>query len=184
MIRNTVLAYGSRLSLAEARLLRRVSALWNWKGLNCFFIAFTKFGDWPLYVFLAAGLGITWSRSAIPALAAEGLSIFMTVATFMVVKNVAHRPRPYEKHPDLSFLLAPPDRFSFPSGHTMTSFATWAAISVFLPPLGMFLFMCAVLIGISRVYLGCHYPTDVLAGALLGSLMGKLAAKTVVLVIM
>ncbi|MGD8353932.1 MAG: phosphatase PAP2 family protein [Pseudomonadota bacterium] len=165
--------------MAEARLLRRVSGLWDLKALNYFFIVFTKLGDWPLYIVLAAGLLITRGRTAIPALAAGGLSISMSVATFVLVKNLAHRSRPFEKHPDLSFLLAPPDRFSFPSGHTMTGFAAWSALSAFIPPLGLFLLVCAILIGSSRVYLGCHYPTDVLAGALLGSVMGKAAVTAV-----
>lgn len=183
MIRNMVLAYSSRLSLAEARFLRSISRLWGARSLDSFFIAFTRLGDWLLYVILAAALTASLGTSCTPVLAAEALAITLSITVFMIIKNIAHRPRPYEKYPDLSFLLAPPDRFSFPSGHTMTSFAVCGALSGITPALFPLLLTCGIFIGLSRVYLGCHYPTDVIAGALLGSLIGKLAAALVLTIL-
>jgi undecaprenyl-diphosphatase len=74
----------------------------------------------------------------------------------------------------LTALMAPPDKFSFPSGHTMTSFAAWSSFLITLPWLAPLVLPAAILIGLSRIYLGLHYPTDVLMGALLGSLVGYL----------
>jgi undecaprenyl-diphosphatase len=167
------------MSLAEARLLRGLSRFRGKGSLKSFFIAFTRLGGWILYVVLASGLAAILGAACGPALAAEVLAIALSVSAFMIIKNVAHRLRPYEKYPDLSCLLAPPDRFSFPSGHTMTSFAVCAALSGIVPPLFPFLFACGIILGLSRVYLGCHYPTDVIAGALVGGLIGEISVSLV-----
>jgi hypothetical protein len=69
-----------------------------------------------------------------------------------------------------------PDKFSFPSGHTMTAFAVWAVLAEGLPLLGPPFLVMAMMIGASRIFLGMHYPTDVLVGALLGSSLGRSGA--------
>jgi undecaprenyl-diphosphatase len=68
--------------------------------------------------------------------------------------------------------MAAPDKFSFPSGHTMTAFAVWASLASAIPTLSLPYLLLAILIGLSRIFLGLHYPTDVLVGALLGSAIG------------
>ena len=178
-----MLAYGSRISLTEARFLRGVSRFWGTRSLDSTFIAATRLGDWPLYVLVAAFLIGTHRSSCGPGLLAEALAIILSITVFTIVKNIAHRPRPFEKYPDLSYLLAPPDRFSFPSGHTMTGFAVCTALSGILPLLFPALVLTSVLIGLSRVYLGCHYPTDVIAGAILGSFIGKLSISLVEMIL-
>ena len=68
------------------------------------------------------------------------------------------------------------DQWSFPSGHTLSSFAAAAALCFFHRKSGLLAFLAAALIGFSRLYASVHYPTDVLAGALLGILCGLAAA--------
>jgi undecaprenyl-diphosphatase len=63
----------------------------------------------------------------------------------------------------------PPDRFSFPSGHTITAFAVAVSLAAFYPDLGIGLLFCAASIALSRILLGMHFLSDVLAGALIGS---------------
>lgn len=98
----------------------------------------------------------------------------------MLVKNLVARPRPFYVIEDLRILIDTPSEFSFPSGHTASSFA---AAFVFLRNLpkkyGIPAVVLAALIGLSRLYIGVHYPTDVLFGVLSGWLLSLLAEKLV-----
>jgi undecaprenyl-diphosphatase len=68
--------------------------------------------------------------------------------------------------------LLPPDQFSFPSGHTITAFAVSIALAGFYPELAIGLLFCAISVAASRILLGMHFLSDVLAGAAIGSLLG------------
>jgi undecaprenyl-diphosphatase len=63
----------------------------------------------------------------------------------------------------------PPDQFSFPSGHTITAFAVAISLGAFYPALALGLVFCAVSVAVSRILLGMHFLSDVLAGAVIGS---------------
>jgi undecaprenyl-diphosphatase len=67
--------------------------------------------------------------------------------------------------------LLPPDRFSFPSGHTITAFAVALSLAAFYPGMLPGLLFCAASIALSRILLGMHFLSDVLAGALIGSVL-------------
>jgi undecaprenyl-diphosphatase len=83
-------------------------------------------------------------------------------------KYFTNRPRPYVDEPNPEPLAHPPLDLSFPSGHAATSFAGAALLATFVPRLAVQFFVLATLIAWSRVYIGVHYPSDVLAGALIG----------------
>lgn len=93
-----------------------------------------------------------------------------------LIKNLVARPRPFTVLSDLSILIPKPGEFSFPSGHTSSSFAAAAVFYRHLPKkIGIPALVLAGLIGFSRLYVGVHYPTDVLAGAVMGILLSYLA---------
>jgi len=73
--------------------------------------------------------------------------------------------------------LLPPDQFSFPSGHTITAFAVTLALSGFYPIMFPGLLFCAASVAASRILLGMHFLTDVLAGAAIGSCIGLSVAE-------
>jgi undecaprenyl-diphosphatase len=169
--------FSRHVTTREVVLMQRLFDLRRFTPLTALFLLASRLGDGPLWwvtgvVLLAVGSGPTrW------AVLGASLAVALSVALFTAVKNLIGRPRPYETWCDLPCLLAPPDRFSFPSGHTMTAFAVCANYAVLVPGSELFFFPVALLIGLSRVFLGCHYPTDVLAGAALGSGIGLGTAR-------
>ena len=92
-----------------------------------------------------------------------------------LLKNLVARPRPCWINPDVSLLVAMPKDYSFPSGHTLHCFIAATVLMCYdrrlgIPALGM-----ALLVSFSRLYLYVHCPSDILAGALLGTGIGLLA---------
>ena len=94
----------------------------------------------------------------------------------MLVKNLVARPRPFLRLEELTILIDTPSEFSFPSGHTASSFAAAFVFFRNLPRrYGFPAIVLASCIGLSRLYIGVHYPTDVLFGVLSGWLLCLLA---------
>jgi undecaprenyl-diphosphatase len=179
--RGLVAYYARHITPREVLLMQRLFDLRRHLRLTPLFVAASRLGDGALWWISGAFLLATGSPRSRWAVLGAALAIGLCVALFTAVKNLIGRPRPYETWCDLPCLLAPPDRFSFPSGHTMTAFAAWANYAELVPGSACFFLPAAVLIGLSRVVLGCHYPTDVLVGALLGSGIGLGAARLVAL---
>jgi undecaprenyl-diphosphatase len=101
------------------------------------------------------------------------------IALFITLKHAFRRERPCELEPHCWARLLPPDQFSFPSGHTITAFAITAALAGFYPEMLPGLLFCAISIAASRVVLGMHFLSDVLAGAALGATLGVAAAALI-----
>lgn len=91
------------------------------------------------------------------------------------LKNVICRVRPCNQFPDVPLLITRPDSFSFPSGHSGSSFAAATAIFLCHKRIGICALILAFLIAFSRVFLFVHYPTDIIAGAILGILFALLS---------
>ncbi len=87
----------------------------------------------------------------------------------VLIKPLVARVRPYETISALEILVAPLSSFSFPSGHTNSSFAAAYALTAAFGKKGALAYLPALLIALSRCYVGVHYPTDVLAGAMVGT---------------
>jgi len=94
-----------------------------------------------------------------------------------MAKHLWDRPRPVMVLHDARWVGQPLFVHSFPSGHTTTAFAFATAIGVLYPKTRLPLYFLAALVGLSRIYLGAHFPVDVLGGAALGIFSGLLAAR-------
>ena len=104
--------------------------------------------------------------------------IFDLLSVNLFVKNLFMRTRPYEVIDGLTRLVGEQSDFSFPSGHTAASFAASVVLLLRAPKkLSVPMFILAILISLSRLYVGVHYPTDILGGLLAGVLAGFLGAK-------
>ncbi|MDE7233307.1 MAG: phosphatase PAP2 family protein [Lachnospiraceae bacterium] len=94
----------------------------------------------------------------------------------ILLKNLVARIRPYEVIEGLTYIVRRPKEFSFPSGHAGSSFAAACIMLRRLPKrYGIPAFVLAVLISLSRLYVGVHYPSDVLFGVISGILISYVA---------
>lgn len=93
---------------------------------------------------------------------------------YFLLKNCLKRRRPQQAIPSFTSAVQPSDQFSFPSGHTSAAFFILSISAVFFPSLFGLLLVWAICVGASRVILGVHFPTDILAGAVLGYSVGAI----------
>ena len=138
------------------------------------FVALSRLGSFGL-VWLALGLAaaLFYRRPALfPIVTAAVLASDMLA---LAGKVASGRTRPYVEDPQPPPLLHTPLELSFPSGHAATSFAGATLLSLLVPRAAPGLLALAAAIAFSRVYVGVHYPGDVLAGAVLGAAVGGTA---------
>lgn len=128
----------------------------------------SKTGDG--YVYLAIGLLLWWlePQDGELFLYTALLAYALELPIYVVLKNLFKRQRPCDLLHNFNAHLTPSDKFSLPSGHTAAAFLMASLIAHFYPSVSLLVYTWACLIGLSRVLLGVHYPTDILAGAALG----------------
>lgn len=128
--------------------------------------------DGHLYVISALILLVLSGYSWVSVLA---LAFLIERPVYMVLKTGCKRNRPPQAIPGFQSVVQPSDKFSFPSGHTSAAFLFATAGQIMLPGLGWLLYPWAITVGMSRVLLGVHFPTDTVAGALLGTSVALLS---------
>src|SRR5580692_11699689 len=162
------------ISARDHRLMRRVHRWRPPKWFRLWMIIATKAGDGWLWYALSAVIVIFGGQDRWAALTAAWSAGGAGAMIFAVLKKVTGRKRPNQIEPHCWATLLPPDQFSFPSGHTMTAFAVAIPLSMFYPSLTIGLLFCALSIAMSRILLGMHFLSDVVAGALIGTGLGYL----------
>ena len=141
------------------------------------FAVVSRLGDGVFWYGLMAALLLTEGAAAIPVVSRMLLAGAVCLALYKWLKAKTTRPRPCARHQRISPRVAPLDEYSFPSGHTLHA-TTFTLIALyFYPLLAWLLLPFATLVALSRVALGLHYPSDVLAGALLGAGLAALAVQ-------
>jgi len=157
---------------SDHRVMRRMN---QWKAprwIRFWMLTATRMGDGWLWYSLGALLLAFGGGRGYVASGAAGAAAIVGILVFKVLKKLSHRPRPCQYEPHCWAKILPPDQFSFPAGHTMTAFSIALVVSYFYPSLEAPMYFLAVSIAISRVVLGMHFLSDVLAGAVLGSALG------------
>ncbi len=144
--------------------------------LNPIMVGITMLGNGG-FIWILISLGLLFSKKTRKYGWICGIAlILMLFATNGLIKPLVARARPYEAIDALQALVPPPHGTSFPSGHTASAFAV--AVVLFRnidKKISGWILALAVLISLSRIYVGVHYPTDVLGGALLGIVCAFLA---------
>lgn len=139
--------------------------------LDVFFSNFTRLGDGGVLWIIISLVCIIFKKTRKLGLMIALALLFGLIITNIVLKNVIARPRPFYNIQDLYVLIPYPKDYSFPSGHTTSSFAACTTLFIMLKKRYSFIFLIfATLMGFSRLYVGVHYPTDVLCGLIIGVL--------------
>ncbi|MFN0106036.1 MAG: phosphatase PAP2 family protein [Bryobacteraceae bacterium] len=168
-----------QIKSGDHRLMKRLNRWRAPRWIRLWMICATRGGDGWLWYAVAIAIAMFGGQARVAALGAAGLAVGLGIALFISIKRTTRRRRPCALEPHAWSKLLPPDQFSFPSGHTITAFAMSLAVGSFYPGVMPVLLFCAVSIGLSRILLGMHFLSDVLAGAGIGSLLGYGASLVV-----
>lgn len=139
----------------------------------------SRLGDgwtWTAIIALLPWLGGPLGASA----SVRMIGVFVVdLAIYLIVKRWIARPRPFQACTDFRACTRSLDEHSFPSGHTLHAVAFSLVLSVYYPPAAFVLWPFTVLLALSRVVLGVHYPSDVIVGALIGGLVAAASFNVV-----
>ncbi len=141
---------------------------------DCFRIV-SRLGDGVFWYALMVGILLFKGADGIVPVVHMALSGLVGTLLYKWLKGKTLRPRPYEVHQDIWLTGTPLDKFSFPSGHTLHAVVFGLVAINYFPQLSIIVVPFTAMVGLSRVVLGLHYPSDVLAGALIGTLIASLS---------
>jgi undecaprenyl-diphosphatase len=164
-----------RLLASETGWCLRANALCGRTVVRRFFALISRLGDGVFWYALMAVLTIFCGRAGVDAalhLAAVGLA---SLLLYKRLKHWTRRPRPCASDLRIRAWVAPLDEFSFPSGHTLHAVVFTIVTLSYFPVLAWLLIPFAASVAASRVVLGLHYPSDVLAATAIGSVIALLS---------
>jgi undecaprenyl-diphosphatase len=171
-IRHRFLEWEQSLTLKANRAL-------SVRGIGRFFGYISRLGNGGAWFAVIGGLLlydplVSW-RAAIHMLAV----VLIGAGLYHWLKKKTSRPRPFEIHQTLTISIPPLDRYSFPSGHTLHAVSLTIVAAAYYPQTLWVLAPFALLVASSRLVLGLHYLSDVVAGALIGTLLAVISIAIV-----
>lgn len=145
------------------------------KILDRLLLGLTRLFDTPAVIAFVLGVYIYSSSTGHPVGRHLLLLLCASEGVTHLIKIIVNRARPFVSIHEALFEFVPPkDVYSFPSGHTCAAFSYALTLMFFFPAYKLIWLSIAGLVGVSRVYLGYHYPTDVIIGAMIPILMKAL----------
>ncbi|MBB5018135.1 undecaprenyl-diphosphatase [Chitinivorax tropicus] len=164
-----------RIADWDRRLTERANRASAYRGVRCCFSVISRLGDGVFWYSLMALLVLTEGAAALrPVLHMIVVGLACT-ALYKWLKALTSRPRPYCHNERIMLFVAPLDQYSFPSGHTLHAVSFTLLAVYYYPVLAWALIPFACLVALSRLVLGLHYPSDVLAGMLIGASVASLS---------
>ena len=135
----------------------------------------SRLGDGVFWYSLMFGILMVQGKEGVIPVLHMAIAGLVGTLLYKWLKGQTLRPRPYAVRPDICLIGRPLDKFSFPSGHTLHAVVFSTVALSYYPQLSIIVLPFTVMVGLSRVVLGLHYPSDVVAGALIGGLIAGLS---------
>ena len=156
----------------DHRVMRRVHRWRAPRYLRIWMVWATRLGDGWIWYSIGIAILLFGGMDRFSAFAASATAEGAAIALFQLVKKASKRKRPCQLEAHCWATVLPPDQFSFPSGHAMSAFAIAIPLGIFYPQLEVALLALSLSIAASRVLLGMHFVSDVVAGSLIGAGLG------------
>lgn len=169
----------SALIRADVRLFLKIFNNPGRAGMLKFMRFITRTGNGFLYPLIPLAALFFRPELAGYILLSGGVIFAVERTAYLATKHWIKRERPYQKFPAIHGHLIPGDQFSFPSGHTAAAVVAALLLGQIFPSLMPLFGIWVILVGYSRVYLGVHYPGDILAGLVLGYLSAQLGVAII-----
>ncbi|PKO47363.1 MAG: phosphatase PAP2 family protein [Betaproteobacteria bacterium HGW-Betaproteobacteria-22] len=168
--------YLHRIHRLDSNLCVAVNHTSRYKFIRHAFRVVSRLGDGVFWYVLMLGVLVAYGVDGIPAVLHMAVAGLVGTLIYKWLKGKTLRPRPYQVRQEIRLEGTPLDKFSFPSGHTLHAVLFSMLATHYYPQLAVILVIFSTMVAISRVVLGLHYPSDVLAGAIIGALiaMGSL----------
>jgi undecaprenyl-diphosphatase len=161
--------------IAVCAILNRISRPATAKK---FFVLMSVLGDGGAWYALILTLPIIYGESGLATSWNMAQVALLNLVLYKIIKELTGRPRPCAVSTDITLATAPLDQYSFPSGHTMHAVAFSMIATAHHPELASLLVPFSTLIALSRIVLGLHYPTDVIAGGFIGGFVASILVRS------
>ena len=170
-------AFIKYISNRDINLLKIINNSWKCRFLDIIMPAMTYLGSFSFMFIFCTAVFLLSSATIHSMVIKAMISITISTGIGKILKITVNRLRPYITIPTLNIKKIGIDKYSFPSGHTTGAFSLAVIIALYFPILGFITIPLACGVGISRMYIGVHYPTDVFMGVFIGTTCSILTYK-------